>query len=135
METRRRSSRQRTLVYEAVHSSHQHPNAEEVYEVVRQQLPEISLGTVYRNLNLLEQMGMIIRIQTSGRADRFDADITPHPHLICTECGGVVDLDCDIDREMQQLEQALKKNNVQVRKIQLRIWGLCDQCNKQIKSI
>lgn len=135
METRRRNSRQRTLVYEAVHSSHQHPNAEEVYEAVRQQLPEISLGTVYRNLNLLEEMGMIIRIQTSGGADRFDADITPHPHLICTECGRVIDLNCNIDHEMQQLEQALKASNVQIQRIQLRVWGLCDQCSKQMNSI
>lgn len=130
MATVRRNSKQRTLVYEAVCASHQHPNAEEVYETVRQKLPEISLGTVYRNLNLLEEMGMIVRIQTSGGADRFDADTTPHPHLICSECGKVVDLDCNIDQEVQQLKQALEKSGANVQKIQLRIWGLCDQCSQ-----
>lgn len=130
MATVRRNSKQRTLVYEAVCASHQHPNAEEVYEAVRQKLPEISLGTVYRNLNLLEEMGMIVRIQTSGGADRFDADTTPHPHLICSECGKVVDLDCSIDQEVQRLKQALEKSGANVQKIQLRIWGLCDQCSQ-----
>ena len=58
MTTTRRNSRQRTLVYQAVKDSHSHPNAEEVYLLVRRQLPDISLGTVYRNLNLLVEMGL-----------------------------------------------------------------------------
>lgn len=56
----RRNSKQRTLVLDVLKASHEHPNAEEVYLAVKQQLPDISLGTVYRNLNLLEEMGQII---------------------------------------------------------------------------
>ena len=62
MAEQRRNSRQRTLVYDAVKASHEHPNAEEVYLTVKEQLPEISLGTVYRNLNILEEMGLLRRI-------------------------------------------------------------------------
>ena len=57
MDIPRRNSRQRTLIYEAVRASRSHPNAEEIYHDVQKQLPGISLGTVYRNLNLLEEMG------------------------------------------------------------------------------
>ena len=94
MTTIRRNSRQRTLVYQAVKDSHSHPNAEEVYLLVRRQLPDISLGTVYRNLNLLVEMGLLHRIYTGMGADRFDAVVTAHPHLICSSCGGVFDLEC-----------------------------------------
>ena len=94
MTTTRRNSRQRTLVYQAVKDSHSHPNAEEVYLLVRRQLPDISLGTVYRNLNLLVEMGLLHRIYTGMGADRFDAVVTAHPHLICSSCGGVFDLEC-----------------------------------------
>lgn len=87
MTTIRRNSRQRTLVYQAVKDSHSHPNAEEVYLLVRRQLPDISLGTVYRNLNLLVEMGLLHRIYTGMGADRFDAVVTAHPHLICSSCG------------------------------------------------
>lgn len=69
----RRNSKQRTLVLDVLKASHEHLNAEEVYLAVKQQLPDISLGTVYRNLNLLEEMGQIIRIQTGIGGDRFDA--------------------------------------------------------------
>ena len=62
MTTTRRNSRQRTLVYQVVKDSHSHPNAEEVYLLVRRQLPDISLGTVYRNLNLLADIGEAIKI-------------------------------------------------------------------------
>ena len=72
MATLRRNSRQRMLVYDAVKASHEHPNAEEVYQVVKQRLPDISLGTVYRNLNLLEEMGQLRRIHTGIGGDRFD---------------------------------------------------------------
>ena len=96
MTTTRRNSRQRTLVYQAVKDSHSHPNAEEVYLLVRRQLPDISLGTVYRNLNLLVEMGLLHRIYTGMGADRFDAVVTAHPHLICSSCGGVFDLECQV---------------------------------------
>ena len=102
MTTIRRNSRQRTLVYQAVKDSHSHPNAEEVYLLVRRQLPDISLGTVYRNLNLLVEMGLLHRIYTGMGADRFDAVVTAHPHLICSSCGGVFDLECQVERETAQ---------------------------------
>ncbi len=131
MATLRRNSRQRMLVYDAVKASHEHPNAEEVYQVVKQRLPDISLGTVYRNLNLLEEMGQLRRIHTGIGGDRFDAVITAHPHLICTRCGGVFDLQCDIGRETELLRQTFEHAGTQVDEVQIRAWGTCDRCKEE----
>ena len=130
----RRNSKQRTLVLDVLKASHKHPNAEEVYLAVKQQLPDISLGTVYRNLNLLEEMGQIIRIQTGIGGDRFDAVTQMHPHLICTECGGVSDLDCQIDKETELLRQALQTSGAQIQDVQIRAWGICGRCRENKES-
>ena len=130
----RRNSKQRTLVLDVLKASHEHPNAEEVYLAVKQQLPDISLGTVYRNLNLLEEMGQIIRIQTGIGGDRFDAVTLMHPHLICTECGGVSDLDCQIDKETELLRQALQTSGAQIQDVQIRAWGICGRCRENKES-
>ena len=128
----RRNSKQRTLVLDVLKASHGHPNAEEVYLAVK--LPDISLGTVYRNLNLLEEMGQIIRIQTGIGGDRFDAVTRMHPHLICTECGGVSDLDCQIDKETELLRQALQTSGAQIQDVQIRAWGICGRCRENKES-
>ena len=115
-------------------ASHEHPNAEEVYLAVKQQLPDISLGTVYRNLNLLEEMGQIIRIQTGIGGDRFDAVTRMHPRLLCTGCGGVSDLDCQIDKEPELLRQALQTSGAQIQDVQIRAWGICGRCRENKES-
>ena len=130
----RRNSKQRTLVLDVLKASHEHPNAEEVYLAVKQQLPDISLGTVYRNLNLLEEMGQIIRIQTGIGGDSFGAVPRMHPHLICTECGGVSDLDCQIDKETELLRQALQTSGAQIQDVQIRAWGICGRCRENKES-
>ena len=130
MTTTRRNSRQRTLVYQVVKDSHSHPNAEEVYLLVRRQLPDISLGTVYRNLNLLVEMGLLHRIYTGMGADRFDAVVTAHPHLICSSCGGVFDLECQVERETAQLKQAFERSGATIDEVQVRAWGICDRCKQ-----
>ena len=129
MATLRRNSRQRMLVYDAVKASHEHPNAEEVYQVVKQRLPDISLGTVYRNLNLLEEMGQLRRIHTGIGGDRFDAVITAHPHLICTRCGGVFDLNLDISQLLQSAKGV--EGSFQVEDCKVLVQGVCEDCLKK----
>lgn len=77
----RRQTRQRSLVYEAVAATKSHPTAEWVYERVRRSMPRVSLGTVYRNLQLLVAEGRI-RSWTRGRTARFDADLSDHDHFV-----------------------------------------------------
>ena len=85
-----RYSRQRELIYEAVKGSGQHPTAEMVYRWLKPANPSLSLGTVYRNLNLLTEEGRIVRM--AFPVERYDADTSLHTHFRCDRCGGVFDL-------------------------------------------
>lgn len=90
-----RYSRQREVIKEFLMTRKDHPTADTVYRNVRQQNPNISLGTVYRNLTLLADIGEIIRLRVGDGVDHFDGDTSPHYHFICTDCGGISDLKMD----------------------------------------
>lgn len=88
-------SKQRDMIMAFLMGRKDHPTADTVYMNVRKEYPNISLGTVYRNLTLLADMGMVNRLRVGDGADHFDADISPHYHFVCTECGSVADLKMD----------------------------------------
>lgn len=92
-------SRQRDMIKAFLMGRKDHPTADVVYMNVRQENPNISLGTVYRNLTLLADIGEIQRLRLGDGVDHFDADISPHYHFVCTQCGSVIDL------EMESIEQ------------------------------
>lgn len=85
-------SRQREMIKEFLLARKDHPTADIVYMNVRKQNPNISLGTVYRNLTLLADIGEINRLRLGDGVDHFDGDTSPHYHFLCTECGGISDL-------------------------------------------
>lgn len=91
----RKHSRQRELIKEFLMGRKDHPTADIIYASVRQRNPNISLGTVYRNLTLLAQSGEINRLSVGDGVDHFDADTSPHYHFVCKKCGSVVDLEMD----------------------------------------
>ena len=126
MTTTRRNSRQRTLVYQAVKDSHSHPNAEEVYLLVRRQLPDISLGTVYRNLNLLADIGEAIKITTPDGGDRFDARTNPHYHFYCKCCKRMIDMDFDHMDKINHL--ASESFDGQIESHTMLFYGICGDC-------
>lgn len=88
-------SRQRELIKENLMNRTDHPTADMVYMDVRGIFPNISLGTVYRNLQLLTDLGEIQKLNVGDGVDHFDAKTCPHYHFICRECGGVIDLQMD----------------------------------------
>ena len=88
-------SRQRESIKNYLLHTEEHPTADTVYMHVREEFPNISLGTVYRNLNLLAETGDALKIPTPSGGDRFDGKTTPHYHFICTCCGKVMDLDME----------------------------------------
>ena len=90
-ETPRRNTRQRQVVLEELRKFESHPTAAEVYEVARRRLSKISLGTVYRNLDLLAHLGVIRKLETTGGEARFDAEAGRHFHVRCVRCGRVDD--------------------------------------------
>ena len=85
-------SKQRAIIMDFLKDRKDHPTADTVYTNVRKTLPNISLGTVYRNLMLLTELGEIRKVQVGDGVDHFDPVTTEHDHFICTECGGVYDL-------------------------------------------
>ena len=89
-------SRQREAIKEFMMTRKDHPTADIVYMNVRKEFPNISLGTVYRNLTLLSDMGELLRLRVGDGVDHFDATTTPHYHFICTDCGAVTDLELPI---------------------------------------
>ena len=88
-------SRQREAIKNFLMTRHDHPTADVVYSNVRTEFPNISLGTVYRNLTLLADLGEISRLRVGDGVDHFDADTHPHYHFVCNECGSVTDLETD----------------------------------------
>lgn len=88
-------SRQREAIKTYLNSTTAHPTAETVYENIRKIYPNISLGTVYRNLNLLVAQGEILKLSCGDDRDHFDGNAMPHNHFICTCCNRVLDLDME----------------------------------------
>ena len=101
----KRYSRQRELIYQALCSTKEHPTADMVYQRLKPENPSLSLGTVYRNLNLLADEGIIARMPFP--VERYDADTTPHPHFQCLRCGVVSDLDLPYDAALDEQVSAL----------------------------
>ena len=86
-----RVTNQRREIFKTVAASRQHPSAEAVFLAVRQKMPRVSLDTVYRTLSSLEKMDLLIRVGTPEK-ERFDGDLRPHAHFICTNCAEVYDI-------------------------------------------
>jgi Fe2+ or Zn2+ uptake regulation protein len=101
----RRRSRQRDVILRIVRGTDSHPTAEWVYERARRKIPNLSLGTVYRNLTLLVEENAIQRVMTGDGAVRYDRRLGDHAHFICTETGEVTDLDAPALDELIELFQ------------------------------
>ncbi len=101
----RRNTNQRKLIYEVLKNTDIHPTADWIYEQVRKEISNISLGTVYRNLKVLKEEGKIIEI-SDGKQSRFDARTDKHFHFKCTSCGGIFDVDKDGIIEVNQSKLA-----------------------------
>ena len=122
-------SRQRESIKEFLQTRHDHPTADTVYMEIRRQYPNISLGTVYRNLSLLASLGEITKITCIDGADRFDADTRPHYHFMCTECGCVEDIPMEPIGSLDGLANSFYQG--QIHGHQTFFYGLCPRCMDQ----
>lgn len=124
-------SRQRESIKNYLMTTKDHPTADMVYMHVKQQFPNISLGTVYRNLNLLTDIGEAIKISTPDGGDRFDGKIEPHNHFLCTRCGRLLDLDMDMHsiREVNRL--AAENFDGIITSSSTLFYGECSDCIKK----
>lgn len=122
-------SRQREAIKEFLASTKEHPTADTVYMHVREEFPRISLGTVYRNLNLLADMGEINKITTADGGDRFDATTDPHYHVICTSCGKVSDLYMEPLDSIDKLAEKCFDGSIESHTAMF--FGTCSDCLKK----
>ena len=122
----KRYSRQRELIYEALRQTEQHPTAEMIYQGLKPANPSLSLGTVYRNLNLLADEGAIRRM--AFPVERYDAKTMPHPHFCCDQCGAVYDLHLPYDAELDR--QALLASGHDVTGHEVVFHGICTKCKR-----
>lgn len=126
MEKKLRHSRQRERIYEYLISSREHPSAEMVYNDLRPEIPGLSLGTVYRNLRLLEELGKVRRVASFQGTERYDAICGDHAHFLCQRCGMIQDLS---SANSQAIRAAIELDDgFQMTKLDLTITGLCPDC-------
>ena len=125
-------SRQRRVLLSELCSRTDHPTAEMLYEAVRGTIPNISLGTVYRNLSQFSDEGTILRISTE-KSDRFDGNTQPHYHFTCTQCGQVLDVQMPVSKESEHA--ASMALNAQVTGHKTMFYGVCHSCCQQAQAL
>lgn len=121
-------SRQRESIKEFLATRYDHPTADVIYENIRMIYPNISLGTVYRNLALLSDLGMIQKITTGDGKDHFDGNVMPHNHFTCNKCHCVIDLQMDSIDDIK--EKAAQNFNGQIDGYVTIFKGICEDCLK-----
>ena len=117
---------QRFVIYAALMRMHGHPSPEAVYEVVRRQIPSISLGTVYKNIKTFVDAGVLREVSLHHGSARLETNMDPHHHMVCSSCKAIVDLD-ESDFEAPMLKKKAP-SGFQVHRISVEVIGLCKSC-------
>lgn len=122
-------SKQRELVLAIVQNSMDHPTAESVYEEARKEMPNISLGTVYRNLKSLVENGKILQLKGFDEKDHYDKTLYDHGHMFCTECLKVYDME---DKWIQKYKtKVYEETGFVIKDYMVSIRGICKPCNEK----
>jgi Fur family transcriptional regulator, peroxide stress response regulator len=123
---RRHQSRQRARILAWLRETDSHPTAAQTHEALVRELPNLSLGTVYRNLEVLVSEGVIAEVPSASGAVRYDGDPKPHHHFICESCGAIDDLHLQAPLELaRKLRRARGRT---ARRIHIDFYGLCESC-------
>jgi len=126
-----RMTRQRKIILEELRKLKTHPTADELYDAVRARLPRISLGTVYRNLDVLQENGEVLKLESAGSQKRFDGDMHPHYHVRCVQCGRVG----DVLAEVEDVDvRGLSAPGFEITGGTIEFFGICDQCRERAAS-
>ncbi len=121
-----RNTRQRQAIFELLKDTDCHPTAHWIYEQVRLQIPHISLGTVYRDLKTLKQMGDILELDFAGNTTRFDGNTSRHYHFYCQRCNRIYDIQEPVDMDIDK--RVAEKNGFKVFSHRMDFFGLCLDC-------
>ncbi|MCK5124651.1 MAG: transcriptional repressor [candidate division Zixibacteria bacterium] len=128
-QSNQRNTKQRQIILSELRMLFSHPTAKELYHIVRKRLPQISLGTIYRNLELLAQNKTIRKIEMGGLEARFDGNLKPHHHARCVECGAIDDL-FDLPEDIVQ-QRTMNFDNYDVYGYRIDFYGLCPRCKSK----
>lgn len=123
---RYKRSRQRQRILETLRRTKAHPTAAWVYDELKREFPDLSLGTVYRNLGILRDQGLVRVLQSGSTFDRFDAELLPHYHFVCETCGAVSDVPMDVFADLEK--RAAAAIGCAVSGHRLDFFGVCAAC-------
>ena len=133
MNTTPKNFRKRNAIYDCLCRSKAHPSAETIYTQLKAEIPDLSLGTVYRNLHLFKEQGLALSVATVHGVERFDGNTAPHVHFICNDCAAVIDLE---DMEVPQALTLAAERSVggKIAECQLSFTGTCKNCMNKMKN-
>ncbi|NLY10933.1 MAG: transcriptional repressor [Firmicutes bacterium] len=121
-----RNTKQREVILSVLREADCHPTADWIYQEVRKTMPNVSLGTIYRNLKALTEAGLALELSYGSTYSRFDGNPETHYHFVCEDCGKVVDLEIDVAKELE--EKVAKGIGAKVHDHRLEFYGVCSEC-------
>ena len=133
MHATQRYSKKREAILQALMNTQEHPSAEWVYLQMRERYPDISLGTVYRNLAQFKEQGKIISLGAVNGVERFDANVKPHVHFICKWCDRVLDLQ-ELDVPQSLCLSAARETGAKVDQCWMTFYGQCGECQPALEK-
>ena len=129
MAKKTRMTKQRKAILKVLKNTTSHPTADWIYEEVKKEIPNISLGTVYRNLNVLAEHGKIRVLDYGSNHSRYDGTPEQHYHFKCEKCGGVFDLDIDLGLDLN--EKINRETEFKANSHRLEFSGICPNCQQK----
>ena len=127
-EKKLRKSKQRNRILEVLQHTRSHPTANWVYDQLKEEFPSLSLGNVYRNLNILVEQGKVERLDFGSTFDRYEAKIDPHVHFVCESCGTMYDIDVPEALGQQLLRHVRENTDFEVTRQRMEVFGTCADC-------
>lgn len=134
MERKQNFSKKREAILTAIRGTTSHPTAEWVYQTLKPDYPDLSLGTVYRNMAQFKEDGVIISVGVVNGQERYDGNVRPHTHFVCSECNSVIDIPGEyIGQEVSA--KVAEKHHLRVDSSEVLFHGICTQCltKKQLR--
>ena len=122
-----RMTHQREVILDEIKKSTTHPTADQLYERIKKKLPRISLATVYRNLEIMSEAGLINKLEISGRQKRFDWDLNQHDHIYCVQCHRVDNIDLADKKDITLPPE--ENRGYKVSGCRVEFYGICPECN------
>lgn len=121
-----RDTKARRVMIEEIKKVYSHPTADDIYVMVKKRVPRVSLGTIYRNLELLSENGSILKLDSAGNQRRYDGNVKNHYHFRCLRCGQVLDIPV---KPLEALEVLMPEElGFEIKGHRLEFQGLCPSC-------